>query len=71
VNSNLLTAIPPGIGKLKKLENLQVNNNQLTDLPIEIKNLPKLKAMSYENNQFSPEKQIEIDKLYGPFQVFK
>ncbi len=38
------------------------------NLPLELKSLPALKMVQYEGNPFPPERQSEIDRIFGAMQ---
>lgn len=50
---NQLTALPKGIGQLKKLRSLALNNNKLTELPKEIGELENLETINLSWNQLT------------------
>ncbi|KAI9208832.1 uncharacterized protein BJ171DRAFT_577183 [Polychytrium aggregatum] len=51
VSSNLIAALPEGIGNLGALEKLFVNGNSLEALPASIKNLKKLSVLELRSNK--------------------
>jgi len=48
-----LTAVPPEIGRLRRLKILLLQNNQLTTFPSEIEQLSSLTGLNLENNQLT------------------
>ena len=61
-NDNELTALPPEIGNLTNLIELQVADNQLTSLPPEIGNLTNLTRLDLWDNKFTA-LPLEMQKL--------
>jgi len=53
VDNNLLTVLPPEIGKLSALKSLNISNNKLTCLPEELGNLLQLEKLDLSHNCLS------------------
>jgi small GTP-binding protein len=53
LREQLITALPPEIGQLTKIEILRLDNNHLTALPSEIIQLTKLTQLDLSGNQFT------------------
>jgi Leucine-rich repeat (LRR) protein len=51
--NNQLTSIPPEMGRLVKLEELNLSYNQLTSIPPEITGMVKLEYLNLNNNQLT------------------
>ena len=48
-----MSSLPPEIGELEQLEELNLRDNLLRDLPKEVENLKKLKVLNLSINNFS------------------
>ena len=55
-----MTGVPAEIGKLQKLEVLDLSNNQITGLPNELGNLKNLKTLNLSGNLYS---QQDLDQI--------
>ncbi|EKX37749.1 hypothetical protein GUITHDRAFT_51568, partial [Guillardia theta CCMP2712] len=53
LSDNLLDELPPGIGRLARLQNLHLCGNRLGCLPYDITELQNLQRLSLERNQFT------------------
>jgi hypothetical protein len=72
MKKEVLTALPPDLGALIALTELNISNNSLTKLPEEIKNLTLLKSLTADNNclESLPEglascKKLEVASFVG------
>ncbi|MFI5355530.1 MAG: COR domain-containing protein, partial [Desulfobaccales bacterium] len=64
---NQLTALPPEMGRLSQLGQMDVRDNQLTALPPEIRNLKKLKILQIRGNPLAVPLPPEIvEKIDDP-----
>jgi Leucine-rich repeat (LRR) protein len=65
VPRNRLKALPAAIGRLPKLNSLDVSENQLTDLPVSMKAMSSLRALNASFNRLGqlPDAIAELPRL--------
>ena len=53
LDKNMIVVIPPGIGRLKKLEEFSIKKNRITRLPEELFELKKLSVLKLDDNKIA------------------